>query len=116
MKDPADPGFADDLDYQEYLAFMKKYYPDGNPTDQNNAISYASSFTMAYVLKQCGNNLTRDNLMKQAASLHDLVVPMVLDGIKLNTGPTDFAPMKSERMSRFNGKTWELFGDIIGGS
>ena len=92
---------------------MQKYYPNGNLADSSNAYAYAVATLLHVVLKQCGDDLTRANVMKQAANLKDVQLPMVLDGIKANTSPTDFYPIQSVRLARFKGETWELFGDII---
>ena len=102
-----------DKDMVEWKAFMDKYYPNGNLRDSSNAYAYAVANLLHVVLKQCGDDLTRDNVMKQAANLKDVQLPMVLDGIKVNTSPTDFYPIQSVRLARFKGETWELFGDIL---
>ena len=92
---------------------MEKYNSTANPIESANATGYASAFTVTQVLRQCGDELTRENVMRQAANLHDLEVPMLLPGIKLNTTPTDFYPIKSVRLSRIQGEHWTLFGDLI---
>ena len=92
---------------------MKKYQPDANPDDSSNVYAYAVSATMRHVLTQCGDELTRANLMKQAASMKDLVVPILLPGIKINTSPTDFYPIQSVQLARFDGETWKLFGEVL---
>jgi len=114
LKDPTDSEWANDPGYQEWLAFMKKYYPDGNLADASNVYGYAVAQTMVQVLRQCGDNLTRENLMRQAASLKDLKLSMALPGILVNTSPSDFAPIQSEQLVRFDGKTWVRFGEVIG--
>jgi branched-chain amino acid transport system substrate-binding protein len=113
LKDPTDPNYAKDKDFLEWKAFMQKYYPAGNLLDASNAYAYSVANLLTTVLKQCGDDLTRANIMKQAANLKDIQLPMVLDGIKVNTSPTDFYPIQSVRMARFKGESWELFGDII---
>ena len=113
LKDPTDPQWAAAPDFIEWKAWMAKYHPTGNATDSFNAYAYAVSSTMASVLKACGDELTRENLMKQAASMKDLVVPMLLPGVKINTSATDFYPIQSVRLQRFKGETWELFGDVL---
>jgi branched-chain amino acid transport system substrate-binding protein len=113
IKDPTDPQFANDKDMAEWKAFMGKYYPTGNLQDSSNAYGYAVSSLLHVVLKQCGDNLTRENVMKQAASIKGVQLPMVLDGIKANTSATDFYPLQSVRLARFKGEKWELFGEII---
>jgi branched-chain amino acid transport system substrate-binding protein len=113
LKDPTDKQWHNDQDYKDWLAFMKKYYPAGNLIDGSNAYAYAVSNLLVQVLKQCGNDLTRANVMKQAANLKNIQLPMILPGIKVNTSPTDFYPIQSVQMSRFKGQTYELFGDVI---
>ena len=114
LKDATDKQWANDADYKEWDAWMKKYLPDANPADSGNVYAYAVSSTMRHCLNACGDNLTRENLMKQAASMKNLVVPMLLPGIKINTSPTDFAPIESEQLIRFDGKQWVRFGEVIG--
>ena len=92
---------------------MKKYIPQGNMADASYTYAYAVSSTMRYVLTKCGDNLTRENLMKQAASMKDLVVPLLLPGIKINTSPTDFYPIQAVQLARFDGETWRLFGNVL---
>ena len=113
LKDPTDPQWAQAPDFLEWKAWMAKYYPQGNLSDSFNVYAYAVSITMHEVLKRCGNELTRANMMKQAASLRALEVPMLLPGIKINTSPTDFYPIQAVRLQRFKGETWELFGDVL---
>jgi branched-chain amino acid transport system substrate-binding protein len=113
-KDPTDPRWADDLRMLEWRAFMKEYYPEGNVADILNLSGYGTAFAMAHILRQCGDNLTRENVMRQAASLKNFVGPTLLPGITLNTSPTDFAPTKSLQPVRFDGKTWVPFGDVLG--
>jgi branched-chain amino acid transport system substrate-binding protein len=113
LKDPTDGQWATAPDFVEWKAWMTKYHPTGNPSDSFNAYAYAVCATMRECLKRCGDDLTRANLMKQAASMKDLVVPMLLPGIKINTSPTDFFPIQSVRLQRFKGETWELFGDVL---
>jgi len=115
-KDPTDPTWKDDRGYKDWLAFMDKDYPEGDKTDNINAYAYTVAQTLIHVLKQCGDELTRENVMRQAASLHDFTVPMLLPGIKINTGPTDFAPVKQVQMARFDGAQWRLFGPLIAGA
>jgi len=116
LKDPTDPQWQGSPEYNDWLAWMKKYNPSANVADANNVYGYSVAQTMVEVLKQCGNNLTRENLMKQAASLHDLKLPMLLPGITVSTSPTDFAPIKQMQLAKFDGKVWKLFGDVISGS
>ena len=116
LKDPNDTQWKDDAGYKEWVAFMDKYYPEGDKTDAGNVYGPSNSATVVQVLKQCGDELTRENVMKQAASLHDFTVPMLLPGIKINTSPTDFAPVKQVQMGRFDGVQWRLFGPLITGA
>jgi branched-chain amino acid transport system substrate-binding protein len=113
-KDPTDPTWNSDHGMLEWRAFMKKYYPDGDLTDNLNVGGFGAAYTLVYVLRQCGDNLTRENVMRQAASLKDFSGPTSLPGILVNTSPTDFAPTKSMQPVRFDGKTWVSFGDVLG--
>jgi branched-chain amino acid transport system substrate-binding protein len=114
IKDPVDPQWANDAAIVEWQGFMKKYYPDGSLIDNSNVYGYAVAQTLVQVLKQCGDNLTRENVMKQAASLKDFAPNTLLPGIKINTGPKDFAPIQSVQLMKFDGKSWVRFGDVIG--
>jgi branched-chain amino acid transport system substrate-binding protein len=116
LKDPNDPTWTDDAGFKWWLGFMDKWYPEGDKKDLNNTYGPSAAATVVQVLKQCGDELTRENVMKQAANLHDFTVPMLLPGIKINTSPTDFAPVKQVQMARFNGERWELFGELITGA
>ena len=113
LKDYDDPQWKDDPAMKEWLAWMKKYYPEGNLHDGFNVYGYCVSQTLVQVLKQCGNDLTRANVMKQAANLKDLTLPMLLPGIKINTSPTDFFPITQERLAQFDGERGVLFGELI---
>jgi branched-chain amino acid transport system substrate-binding protein len=115
FKDPTDTQWASDTSIAEWTAFMKKYYPDGSLIDATNVYGYTVAQTMVQVLKQCGDNLTRENVMKQAASLKDFAPNTLLPGIKINTSPNDFFPIEQMQLMRFNGESWELFGEIISG-
>ena len=108
LKDPTDKVWANDKGYLEWLAFMKQWYPHGNLSDAGNAQGYSLAQTIVLVLKQCGDDLTRENVMKQAASLKDVELPMLLPGIRLNTSPEDFFPVEDMRLARFDGTTWVL--------
>jgi ABC-type branched-subunit amino acid transport system substrate-binding protein len=116
LKDPNDVTWKDDPGFKEWVAFMDKYYPDGDKTDAGNVYGPSNAATIVQVLKQCGDELTRENVMKQAADLHDFTVPMLLPGIKINTSPTDFSPVKQVQMGRFDGVQWRLFGPLITGA
>ena len=115
IKDPTDPQYANDKDFLEWKAFMQKYYPNGNVSDTFNAYAYAVSSLLTVTLKQCGDDLTRANIMRQAANLKGVELPMVLPGIKANTSPTDFYPLQSVRLSKFEGQVFKLFGEVISG-
>jgi branched-chain amino acid transport system substrate-binding protein len=115
LKDPTDPAWKDDAGVKTWRAFMDQYYPDGDKTNSNNVYGYAAAQTMVQVLKQCGDNLTRENVMKQAANLKNFSTEMMLPGIKINTGPNDFFPIEQMQLMRFDGEAWRLFGDVITG-
>jgi branched-chain amino acid transport system substrate-binding protein len=115
-KDPTDPQWQDTPEYKEWLTFMKKYNSSANLADVQGAIGYSYAQTLVAVLKACGDNLTRENVMKQAASLHNLQLGMLLPGITLSTSATDFAPIKQMQLEKFDGTTWKLFGGIISAS
>ncbi len=114
LKEQADDRWKNDKGMNDWRAFMAKYYPDGNVKDGSNVFGHAVAQTMVQVLKQCGDNLTRENVMKQAASLKDFAPDLILPGIKINTGPADFAPIEAEQLVRFDGKEFVPFGDIVG--
>jgi ABC-type branched-subunit amino acid transport system substrate-binding protein len=116
LKDPTDAGWKDDAGFKWWVGFMEKYYPEGDKSDGGNVVGPSLAATLVQVLKQCGDELTRENVMTQAASLHDFTVPMLLPGIKINTSPTDFAPLKQVQMGRFDGTQWKLFGPLITGA
>jgi branched-chain amino acid transport system substrate-binding protein len=114
-KDGADSQWDNDPGMKKLYAFTEKYYPDANKLDANVVYGFGVSQTMVKVLQMCGDNLTRENIMKQAASLKDFAPDTMLPGVKLNTSATDFAPIEQLRMQRFKGEKWELFGDVISG-
>jgi branched-chain amino acid transport system substrate-binding protein len=114
LKDPKDPAWKDDKGMNEWRAFMKKYYPEGDLNDVFNVSGYGAAQTLIQVLKQCGDNLTHENVMKQAANLQNFELNVLLPGIKINTSATDFAPIESEQLAKFDGKEWVRFGEIIG--
>jgi branched-chain amino acid transport system substrate-binding protein len=116
LKDVTDPQWKNDPGYRDWAAFMQKYYPSGALDDQFNAYGYTVAQTLMHVLKQCGNDLSRANVMKQAASIKDLSLPMLLPAIKINTGPTDFFPIEQMQLGRFDGEHWVLFGDLFDAS
>ena len=113
MKEVTDPQWRNDKGFLDWVAFMKKYYPDGALDDQANGFAYNVAILMTQVLKQCGNDFSRENIMKQAASVKDFELPLLLPGIKVNTGPTDHAPIEQEQLAKFDGEKWALFGEII---
>lgn len=113
LKDPNDPQWATDPGFKDWLAFMKAEYPKGSTGDQLNVYGYTMAQALVQVLRQCGDDLSRENIMKQAERL-DIALPMLLPGIRIKTGPNDHYGIQAQRMMRFNGKTWELFGDLIG--
>ena len=113
-KDPTDTRWDNDAGMNEWRAFMKKYYPDGSLTDASNVYGYGAARTLVQVLKQCGDNLTRENVMKQAASLKDFDTGVALPGIRINTGAADYAPIESVQLVRFDGKTWVPVGEVMG--
>jgi branched-chain amino acid transport system substrate-binding protein len=112
FKDPTDPQWQNDKGYQEWVAWMKKYYPDGDLADGFNVYAYNVAQGLVQVLKQCGDDLSRENIMKQAANLN-MELPMLLPGVKVSTGPKQFFPIREMQLAKFNGKIWELFGDVV---
>jgi branched-chain amino acid transport system substrate-binding protein len=116
LKDPTDPALKNDQGWKDWVAFMQKYYPDGSLQDDFNVYGYTVAQGLVHVLKSCGNDLSRANIMKQAASIKDLSLPMLLAGIKVNTGPTDFYPLEQEQLSKFDGERWMNFGEIYDAS
>src|SRR6201981_864108 len=113
LKDVSDPQWENDAGMKEFLNFLAKEFPEGNKLDASVIVGYAVAQTMVQVLKQCGDNLTRENIMKQAASLKDFRTEVLLPGIRINTSPTSFAPISSLQLMQFKGERWNLFGDII---
>ena len=100
---------------KKFFTFLEKNFPEGNRLDSSVVYGYGAAQTMAKVLEMCGDNLTRENVMKQAASLKDFAPDTLLPGVKIDTTATDFAPIEQLQMMRFKGEKWELFGDIISG-
>jgi len=113
MKEVTDPQWRNDKGFMDWVAWMKKYYPDGALDDQSNAFGYTAAQAMTQVLKQCGSDFSRENIMKQAANLKNVEFPMLLPGIKVNTSPTDHAPVEQEQLAKFNGEIWSLFGEVL---
>jgi branched-chain amino acid transport system substrate-binding protein len=115
LKDAADPQWKDDAGMKGFDEFLTKYFPEGNRIDLNVMYGYTVAQGLVYVLKNCGNDLTRANIMKQAASIKGLKVGTLLPGVEVNTSPTDFAPIDQLQLMKFKGERWDLFGDIISG-
>jgi branched-chain amino acid transport system substrate-binding protein len=115
LKDPTDTTWKNDQGYKDWLAFMDKYFPDGDKTSSFTVYGYTVGQTLVQVLKQCGNDLTRENVMKQAANLKNLELPMLLPGVKINTSEKDFFPIEQMQLTRFNGESWDLFGPVMSG-
>jgi branched-chain amino acid transport system substrate-binding protein len=113
LKDPTDPQWKNDAGMKAWNEFLDKYFPEANRSDASVMYAYTVAQGLVHVLKACGDNLTRENIMKQAASIKDLELGGLLPGIKVNTSATDFAPLAQLRLMRFKGDTWDLFGDII---
>jgi branched-chain amino acid transport system substrate-binding protein len=116
LKDPTDPQWRDTTEQRDWLAWMNKYNGSANIADANAVYGYSAAQTMAAVLKASRDNLTRENIMREAASIHDLKLPMLLPGITVSTSADDFAPIKQMQLMKFDGTTWELFGEVISGS
>jgi branched-chain amino acid transport system substrate-binding protein len=114
-KDATDPQWANDPGMKKWAEFIDKYMPGADKTDSGHVYGYGAAQTLAKVLEMCGDDLTRANVMKQAASLKNFAPDTLLPGVKINTGPTDFAPISSLQLMKFKGEKWELFGDIING-
>jgi branched-chain amino acid transport system substrate-binding protein len=115
LKDPTDPQWKNDAGMKAWNEFLDKYFPEANRTDASVIYGYSVAQTLVQVLKQCGDNLTRENVMKQAANLKNFSSDVLLPGIVINTGPNDFFPIEQMQLMKFNGESWELFGDIIAG-
>jgi branched-chain amino acid transport system substrate-binding protein len=115
LKFPMDPQWQDDPAMKEFMKWREGYYTEGEKDDADIVYAYLIAQTLEQVLKQCGNDLSRENIMRQAANLHDLELPLLLPGIRINTSPTDYRPVKQMRPMRFNGRNWELAGDLIAG-
>jgi branched-chain amino acid transport system substrate-binding protein len=114
LKDPTDKTWQDDPAVKQWTAFMNKYYPDGNLTDVSNMYGYTVAKTLEQVLKQAGNTLTRENIMKQAATMKGYRIDTLLPGITISTSDQDYAPIEAVQLQRFNGKQYELFGEVMG--
>jgi branched-chain amino acid transport system substrate-binding protein len=115
LKFPMDPQWQDDPAMKEFMNWREGYYTEGEKDDADIVYAYLIAQTLEQVLRQCGNDLSRENIMRQAANLHELELPLLLPGIRVNTSPTDYRPVKQMRPMRFNGRNWELAGDLITG-
>jgi branched-chain amino acid transport system substrate-binding protein len=113
QKDPTDPQWQDSQEYRDWSAWMDQYNPDADKTDQFNVYGYNVAMTLVHVLEQCGDDLTRENVMAQAANIQDLELPMLLPGVVINTSPTDFYPIEGMMLAKFDGQKWVLFGEVI---
>ena len=115
LKDPTDPQWKNDAGMKAWNEFLDKYYPEANRADGSVMYAYIVVQGLEHVLKACGDNLTRENVMKQAASIKDLEIGSLLPGIKVNTSATDFAPISQLQLMKFKGEKWDLFGDVVSG-
>jgi branched-chain amino acid transport system substrate-binding protein len=113
LKDLTDPQWKDDAGMKTFFAFLDKYYPEANRSDASVVYGYTVAQTMEQVLKQCGDNLTRENVMEQAASLNKLELGGMLPGISISTSATDFAPIKQLQLEKFQGDPWHRFGNVL---
>jgi ABC-type branched-subunit amino acid transport system substrate-binding protein len=115
VRDPSDPQYKGDKAVEEYFAWIRKYYPEGNPNDALNSYAYSAAQTLVHVLRQCGDDLTRENVMRQAADIRGLELPMLFPGIRIDTGPEDYYPIEQAQMMRFDGQRWVTFGEVVSG-
>jgi ABC-type branched-subunit amino acid transport system substrate-binding protein len=113
LKDASDPAWKDDPGMQGWSAFMDKYYPDGDKADSYAVFGYAAAETLTQVLRQCGDDLSRDNILRQATSLKNYQPSVALPSIVINTGPSDYRPIKQMRLVQFDGYTWQPIGEVI---
>jgi branched-chain amino acid transport system substrate-binding protein len=116
LKDPTDPGWANDAGMNEWRGFMQKYIPDGDMKDGSYPFAYGIAQTMMQVLKQCGNDLSRERVMKEVAAIQDFVPATLIPGIKVATSPTNFHPIRQMQLQKWTGATWERFGGVIEGA
>ncbi len=116
LKDAADPAWADDPAIKEFMAFMAKYFPEGNPKDGYSLYAYSVAGVLMRILRQCNGNFSRDNIMREANNLHDVEVPTMLPGIRVNTSPTNHRPLQQMQLQRWEGNGWTRFGNIIQGA
>jgi branched-chain amino acid transport system substrate-binding protein len=113
FKDPTDSAWDKDPGMEEWRAFMKKYYSEGDLQDSNNVWGYSLAHSIVHVLSACGNDLSRENIMKQITTLNKLENPVLLPGITLSTSPTNYRPITQLQMIKWNGKSWDRFGEVI---
>lgn len=116
QKEVADPQWREDKGYLDWVRFMRDYYPQGALDAQANVYGYLLAQTLVHVLRQCGDDLSRENIIKQAADIRDLELPLLLPGVKINTSPSDFAPIEQAQLARFDGKRWVLFSRVYDAS
>ena len=116
LKDPTDVTWKDDPGMNQWREFMAKYMPGADLTDGGPVFGYGVTYSLWQVLKQCGTDFSRANIMKQAANLTDLEVPVLLPGIKVNTSPTNFHPIRQMQLQKWDGKSWKLFGSVLSGA
>jgi branched-chain amino acid transport system substrate-binding protein len=116
LKDPTDPTWNDDAGMKQWRAFMAQNLPDADTADVSYVFAYGASYTLMQVLRQCGDDFSRENILRQATNLHNFVVPVALPGILVNSSPTNYHPMRAMQLEKWNGKTWSLFGSVIQGS
>lgn len=114
QKDPTDEQWRNDPGLKTWLAWMRQYYPEGDPLDNSNIYAYTLAQLMVHVLRQCGNDLSRENVMRQAENLKNVELPLLLPGVRINTSPTDHYPVEQVRTLRFDGARWQMFGEVIG--
>jgi branched-chain amino acid transport system substrate-binding protein len=113
LEDITDPAVKKTKDYEEWAAWMKKYYPEGALDDGFNGYAYVVAKALVHVLKQCGSDLSRENIMRQAANVKNLELPLLIKGVRVSTSPTDFAPIEQEQLAKFDGEKWALFGEVL---
>ena len=116
LKDPTDPAWDNDAGMNQWRAFMQKYIPDGDMKDGSYPFAFGVAITLMQVLRQCGNDFSRENVIRQATSLKDLEVPTLLPGIRVNTSPTNYHPIRQMQLQRWIGTTWQRFGGVIEGA
>ena len=116
LKDPTDPSWANDAGMDEWRAFMRRYLPDADMKDGSYPYAHGAAQALMQVLRQCGNDLSRENVMKQATNIENLEIPTLLPGIRVSTSPTNYHPIRQMQLVRWTGSTWERFGGIIEGA